>query len=196
MAPTPLRVCLWKQKVLTPARLIGQTCVDSELDLDQYCIQRRLYNASAFMVRFECRYRLHWPALAMIWSWLAAIDLHHKVPLTQVIQVMEFFSSLFFQEVQSLSALQTSLRFLPSIVSGSVLNIWTGLYAHKFRADYLVSITTLVSAGAPLLMALINPKESYWYSAFWAMVISPLSADGRLYPTNKVNVILTVDAPP
>ena len=48
-----------------------------------------------------------------------------------VLNVMEFFSSLFFQEIQQLSALQTSLRFLPSIVSGAALNIWTGFYAHK-----------------------------------------------------------------
>lgn len=76
-------------------------------------------------------------------------------------QVMVFFSSLFFQEVQHLSAMDTSLRFLPSVISEATLNIWTGLYAHKFRADYLVSITTLMSAVAPLLMALINIKSSY-----------------------------------
>ena len=93
---------------------------------------------------------------------------------------MEFFCSLFFQEVQNLSALQTSLRFLPGVISGGFLNIWTGLYAHKFRADYLVASTTLLSAVAPLLMALINPNWSYWYSAFWAMLISPVSADGEL----------------
>ena len=93
-------------------------------------------------------------------------------------QVMELFSSLFFQEVQNLSALQTALRFLPSVVTGAALNILTGFYAHKFRADYLVSVTTLLSAVAPLLMALINPTDSYWYSAFWAMLVSPLSADG------------------
>ena len=91
---------------------------------------------------------------------------------------MEFFSSLFFQEVQNLSALQTALRFLPSVASGAALNILTGFYAYKFRANYLVSVTTLLSAVAPLLMALINPNESYWYSAFWAMLVSPLSADG------------------
>ena len=91
---------------------------------------------------------------------------------------MELFSSLFFQEVQNLSPIQTALRFLPSVISGATLNILTGFYAHKFRADYLVSVTTLLSAVAPLLMALINPSDSYWYSAFWAMLVAPLSADG------------------
>ena len=95
---------------------------------------------------------------------------------------MEYFSSLFFQEVQHLSALQTALRFLPAVASGAALNIWTGFYAHRFRADYLVATTTMVSAAAPLLMALINPSESYWYSAFWAMLLGPLSADGKCIP--------------
>lgn len=103
---------------------------------------------------------------------------------------MEFFCSLFFQEVQSLSALQTALRFLPSVLSGAVINILTGFYAYKFRADYLVSVSTLLSAAAPLLMALINPTESYWYSAFWAMVAAPLSADGRsLLESNTTSVL-------
>ncbi|KAL8721628.1 MAG: hypothetical protein Q9225_001717 [Loekoesia sp. 1 TL-2023] len=94
-----------------------------------------------------------------------------------VLNVMEFYSSLFFQEVQNLSSLQTALRFLPNVVSGAAFNICTGFYAHKFQAGYLVSITTLLSSLAPLLMALTNPTWSYWYTAFWAMLILPVSAD-------------------
>lgn len=95
-----------------------------------------------------------------------------------VVNVLEFFASLFFQEVQHLSPLQTSLRFLPSVVTGAILNVSTGLFAHKVRADYLVIASTLLSGAAPLLMALINPTWPYWYSAFWAMLVSPLSCDG------------------
>lgn len=102
---------------------------------------------------------------------------------------MEYFSSLFFQEVQHLSALETALRFLPAVISGAALNIWTGFYAHRFRADYLVATTTMVSAASPLLMALINPAESYWYSAFWAMLLGPLSADGKSYPISQLHPI-------
>ena len=93
------------------------------------------------------------------------------------LNAVEWFCSLFFQKVQHLSALETSLRFLPNAIFGAVLNIGTGLIAHKFRADYLVSITSLFSAGSPLLMALINPDWSYWYGAFWAMLLSPMSSD-------------------
>ena len=94
-------------------------------------------------------------------------------------QVVEFYTSLFFQEVQNLSSLQTALRFLPEVASGAAFNILTGFFAHKFHAGYLVSITTLLSAIAPLLMAITNPTWSYWYTAFWAMLILPISADSK-----------------
>ena len=94
-----------------------------------------------------------------------------------VINVMEWFFSLFFQDVQQLSALQTSIRFIPSIISGAFLNIATGALAHKFRADYLVAVTSLISAISPLLMALVDPAWPYWYSACWAMLLTPFSAD-------------------
>lgn len=94
-----------------------------------------------------------------------------------VLNVMEFFFSLFFQDVQGLSALQASLRFIPSIISGLLLNIATGFLAHKFRADYLVVAASLFSAIAPLLMALVNPAWPFWYSACWAMFLGPFSGD-------------------
>lgn len=40
---------------------------------------------------------------------------------------------------------------------------------------WLVLITTILTAGSPLLMALINPHWSYWKGAFLAQVLAPLS---------------------
>ncbi|KAI4274314.1 MAG: hypothetical protein L6R38_006135 [Xanthoria sp. 2 TBL-2021] len=94
-----------------------------------------------------------------------------------VMNSMEYFVSLFYQEVQELSALQASLRFVPGLIVGFFLNVATGLLVHKFPANYLVIISTILCAGSPLLMALINPKWSYWYAAFWSMVLYPVSAD-------------------
>lgn len=84
-----------------------------------------------------------------------------------------------FQEVQDLSALQAALRFLPNVVIGVVLNLATGLLVHRLRANWLVLVTTVLSAGSPLLMAIIDPKWSWWYCAFWAVLLGPLSADGK-----------------
>ena len=102
-----------------------------------------------------------------------------------VLNVMEWFFRLFFQDVQHLTALETSLRFIPSVISGLALNIATGFLAHKFRADYLIVVTSIIAAVAPLLMALIDPSWPYWYSACWAMFLGPFSADGKSFTSSS-----------
>ncbi|KAJ5747005.1 uncharacterized protein N7511_008701 [Penicillium nucicola] len=94
-----------------------------------------------------------------------------------VLNGMETILSLFFQEVQNLSAFQAALRFLPNVIIGMVLNVGTGLLVHRLHANHLVLVSTVLSAGSPLLMAIINPTWSWWYCAFWAMLLGPLSAD-------------------
>lgn len=94
-----------------------------------------------------------------------------------VLNGMETIMSLFFQEVQDLSAFQAALRFLPNVIIGIVLNLGTGLLVHRLHADHLVLVSTFLSAGSPLLMAIINPNWSWWYCAFWAVLLGPLSAD-------------------
>ncbi|CAG8236996.1 unnamed protein product [Penicillium salamii] len=94
-----------------------------------------------------------------------------------VLNGMETILSLFFQEVQDLSAFQAALRFLPNVVIGILLNLGTGLLVHRLHADHLVLVSTFLSAGSPLLMAIIDPTWSWWYCAFWAVLLGPLSAD-------------------
>lgn len=96
---------------------------------------------------------------------------------TAVMNCMELFSSLFFQEVQELSALQASLRILPNMLLGVATNFLTGYFIDKIKAIYAVLISSALCAGAPLLMAVINPSWSYWTAAFEAQLLSPLSAD-------------------
>ncbi|KAJ5333014.1 uncharacterized protein N7506_006797 [Penicillium brevicompactum] len=94
-----------------------------------------------------------------------------------VLNGMETILSLFFQEVQDLSAFQAALRFLPNVIIGILLNVGTGLLVHRLHADHLVLVSTFLSAGSPLLMAVIDPSWSWWYCAFWAVLLGPLSAD-------------------
>jgi hypothetical protein len=84
-----------------------------------------------------------------------------------------------FQEVQNLSAFEAAIRFMPNVIIGIVLNLATGLLVHRLRANWLVLVTTVLSAGSPLLLAIIDPKWSWWYCAFWAVLLAPLSADGK-----------------
>ncbi|KAL1848929.1 hypothetical protein Daus18300_013438 [Diaporthe australafricana] len=94
-----------------------------------------------------------------------------------VLNSMEQFSSLFFQEVQQLSALQASIRILPSLIVGVALNFCTGLLVDKISASWLVVGSSVLCAIAPLLMALVQPQWPYWYNAFFAQILMPISGD-------------------
>ncbi|TVY81172.1 Drug resistance protein [Lachnellula suecica] len=90
---------------------------------------------------------------------------------------MELFCSLFYQEVQHTSALGASLRIVPSLVVGFVLQLTTGLLVHRGNPYVLVLTALILSAGSPLLMALISAQWPYWYAAFPAQLLEPLSCD-------------------
>ena len=82
-----------------------------------------------------------------------------------------------FQEIQSKTALTTSLYLLPSLCVGAGLSITLGLFVHRIPARGLVAISSLLCSLAPLFMVFVNPKWSYWYLEFWAQVFTPLSGD-------------------
>lgn len=94
-----------------------------------------------------------------------------------VMNSMELFSSLFFQEVQSLSAIQASLRLLPALIFGTILNLSTGLLVDRLPVLWLVLVASICTAGSPLVMALISPKLEYWRGAFFAQVLEPTAGD-------------------
>lgn len=104
-----------------------------------------------------------------------------------VMNSMELFSSLFFQEVQQLSALQASLRLTPALVVGTVLNLSTGILMDKLPVAWLVPTTSLLAAGAPLLMAIAAPSWPYWYATFFAQALEPAGA-GVLFTVGLVVV--------
>ncbi|KUJ14877.1 uncharacterized protein LY89DRAFT_556777, partial [Mollisia scopiformis] len=94
-----------------------------------------------------------------------------------VFEAMQFFLTLFYQSVQSLSPLQTSLRFLPMVITGALTNFLTGWLVKRVRADILVISSAAITAIAPLLMAIIDPSWSYWTCALFATACVPICAD-------------------
>ncbi|KAF9891374.1 hypothetical protein FE257_004230 [Aspergillus nanangensis] len=92
-----------------------------------------------------------------------------------VINGMELFASLFFQEVQHLSALDASIRILPSLIVGVLMNLVMGFFVHKLPAFWIVTVTSLLCAISPLLMAVIQPSWPYWGNAFVAQLLQPVS---------------------
>ncbi|KAL3587594.1 hypothetical protein FPOAC2_13491 [Fusarium poae] len=90
---------------------------------------------------------------------------------------MDLMTSLYFQEIQHLSALDAAIRIVPSAVVGLTLNLTTGFIVNRVPAVWLVTATTLLSSGSPLLMALMKPGWSYWTGAFLAQILLPFSFD-------------------
>ncbi|KAL4815666.1 major facilitator superfamily domain-containing protein [Aspergillus spinulosporus] len=107
-----------------------------------------------------------------------------------VLNAMELFTSLFFQEVQGLSALQASIRILPSLVAGVLINVLVGQFVHRIPAFWIVTAASAVCAGSPLFMALVHPSTPYWANAFVAQVLQPISF-GALY---TVGLIVITDS--
>jgi MFS family permease len=66
---------------------------------------------------------------------------------------------------------------LPFSLAAVILNFTTGYVIDRAPVFWLVLITTIMTAGSPLLMALINPQWSYWRGAFFAQLLAPLGGD-------------------
>ena len=110
-----------------------------------------------------------------------------------VFNAIQYFLTLFYQSVQSLSAIQTSIRFLPMVITGAATNFLTGWLVKHVRADILVLGSALVTATAPLLMAIIKPEWSYWTCAFIATACTPVCADVLF---TVANLVITSVFPP
>ena len=103
-----------------------------------------------------------------------------------VFNAMQYFITLYFQEVQGLSATQTSPRFLPPVISGAITNVVTGLLVPIVPANMLVSATVVLTGLSPLLMAFAEPSWPYWYMAFPATFLLPICADTLFTVSNLV----------
>lgn len=90
---------------------------------------------------------------------------------------VEGILTLYFQYVQEISAIQTSIRFLPAPISSTLANVVMGLIAHRVRADSAVIVGTAITCIAPLLMAIVHPDWSYWSCEFLAVLFNPVGAD-------------------
>lgn len=103
-----------------------------------------------------------------------------------VFNALETYLTLFFQDVQHISAIQTSIRFLPAPIAGTLANMVMGLIAHRVRADWAVTIGVACTSMAALLMCIIQPQWTYWACAFPAVFLNPIGADALFTISNLV----------
>lgn len=62
---------------------------------------------------------------------------------------------------------------------GFILNPAVGFSVQHMRIDYLLTIASMLSAMAPLLLAVTDPAWPYWYAEFWSMLLSGVAVDGK-----------------
>ncbi|BGP19708.1 hypothetical protein JCM10213_005423 [Rhodosporidiobolus nylandii] len=88
-----------------------------------------------------------------------------------------FFCSLAFQNYMNLEPVLATVRFLPSSVTGLVLNAIVAIVASRVSAQLLVILGCLGTGLAPLLFAVQNYTDPYWQWQFPAMILSVFGAD-------------------
>ena len=89
----------------------------------------------------------------------------------------ETLMTLFFQDVQGLSALSSSLHLLPEPVCGIAINTAVGLLVHRIGASWLVGIPAAVAAVSPLLMAITSRHWSSWSTPLVSIILNPFGID-------------------
>ena len=109
-----------------------------------------------------------------------------------VVGMLTFFSAFssylvlatyFYQEFQGLSAIQTTLRFLPTGIVGIIAIFIVSQLLSRVKVHYIMMWGMMCCAIACLLFAVpIPPHTTYWAFGFPAMCLSVLGADA-LFPS-------------
>ncbi|EPQ30786.1 uncharacterized protein PFL1_01687 [Pseudozyma flocculosa PF-1] len=85
--------------------------------------------------------------------------------------VLSYFSTLVFQEVQRQSAMKTSLLFLPMIGAGLACNGFTGLVMGRVNALWLIVAGTALGAAAALIMSIgVDATTPYYKGMLWVII--------------------------
>ncbi|THV01071.1 MFS general substrate transporter [Dendrothele bispora CBS 962.96] len=85
--------------------------------------------------------------------------------------VLTYFTTLYFQQVNLLTPIQTSVRFIPMVIAGFIVNLAGGLLMSHVPSQILVLFGLCGSIVSPILLATINVNGSYWTTVFWVMIL-------------------------
>ncbi|KAL2211490.1 MFS general substrate transporter [Sarocladium strictum] len=99
---------------------------------------------------------------------------------------IEYFTTLYFQEVEGVSAMESSVRFIPHVVMGICANIATAYLIARVNVRTLAVVSALITLIAGPLMATVDIGDNYWFEPFWALFLSPANADVLFTISNLV----------
>ncbi|CAI7648501.1 unnamed protein product [Penicillium glandicola] len=95
-----------------------------------------------------------------------------------------FYLSLYLQEVKNLNALEITLRLLPMVASGVLVNVFCGLALHRVSNKLLTGIGALAYTVAFLILSFMKQDAIYWEFIFPALVLIVVGADIQFNVTN------------
>lgn len=93
------------------------------------------------------------------------------------------FATYYFQSYQGLSVIQTTLRFVPTGITGVCTSFLMAHLLSRVRGNHILMFANACVAVSNLLFATpIPPNTTYWAYGFPAMVLSVFGADA-VWPT-------------
>ncbi|KAJ6113806.1 hypothetical protein N7523_007123 [Penicillium sp. IBT 18751x] len=95
-----------------------------------------------------------------------------------------FYLSLYLQEVKHLTALDITVRLLPMVVSGVLVNVVCGLVLHRVSNKLLTGIGALAYTTSFLILSFMKEDAIYWAYIFPALVLVVVGADIQFNVTN------------
>lgn len=102
------------------------------------------------------------------------------------------FATYWFQDFQDLSVIQTTIRFIPTGVTGVLVATITGQILSRIPGDIILTFSTICVSISSLLFAIPIPAHtSYWAYGFPAMVLSVCGAD-TIFPVLTLFVAKTL----
>ena len=99
--------------------------------------------------------------------------------------VLSYLSTLVYQEVQQISAIKTSLLFLPMVGAGLVLNIFSGWAVGRVNAMWLVVFGASSGAAAALILSEgVDLHTPHYLGMLWVMILQ-VGPDGKYLSTQR-----------
>ena len=105
---------------------------------------------------------------------------------------LETMLTLYFQNAQGISALHTSLYFLPSAIISATMQILSGKLVHRVSSVLVVGTGLFLSCIAPLLMTFAQKDSHYWTFSLYTTILNPVGVAGFF---TVANLLITASFP-
>jgi MFS family permease len=95
-----------------------------------------------------------------------------------------FWLSLYLQDIKHRTALEITVRLLPMVISGVLVNVVCGLILHRVSNKLLTGIGALAYTASFLILSFMNAETTYWAFIFPALILVVVGADIQFNVTN------------